>query len=72
MKLKIFVFLLIFISSFILVKLSYSNIEKITSKKTFETLITNTFVRVCINGEWWIIEYDEDGGIVSVIKEPNY
>jgi hypothetical protein len=73
MKLKLFLFFLfIVIVSFVAPNSSESkNITTSTRNKNL-VLYNNSFVRVLIDGEWWIIEYNEDGGIVSVIKEPNY
>lgn len=73
MKLKLFLISLLFvILSFFTIDLYDSKVFATDSNNQAQVILENTFVRVLIDGEWWIIEYGEDGGIVSVIKEPNY
>jgi len=73
MKIKYYVLIVVItlVSLFVSIESEAKTIN-VFSKTLYSIQNTNTFVRVLINDEWWIIEYDEDGGIVSIVKEPNY
>ncbi|MEO7357979.1 MAG: hypothetical protein ABIY50_10735 [Ignavibacteria bacterium] len=49
---------------------SYSTKNEFKSdKKIFTSTQTHTYVRVLINGKWWIYEYDEDGKLINVYPD---
>jgi hypothetical protein len=65
----------LFISLFFLTSSTslYSNSVFGNSNNKNQEVFLDYTERVLIDGEWWIIVYDEDSGVIKAFyKEPNY
>jgi|WetSurMetagenome_2_1015567.scaffolds.fasta_scaffold63151_1 hypothetical protein len=66
---KYFFGVLLFIFSFLIIPVS--NSPGVIAKQSNSTnyFLDNRIERVLIDGEWWIIEYSDNGVIMNIYKE---
>jgi len=72
---KIFITLL-FITLPISLAINFLTVDKTFAKHTIANKITTevksyTYVRVFVDGKWWIYVYDEDGRLIDVYPDTN-
>ena len=50
-----------------------NSISKVFNSETELSIkLSHTFVRVYVDGNWWIYEYDEDGKLVNVCPDDEF
>lgn len=71
---KLLFFISVFFISFfffIISAPSFSKIDSYTSRDMLQIYPDDRYERVLIDGIWWIIEYEIDGGIKNMYIDPN-